>query len=487
MLGSNGKCSEMECILHYIESEREGLKTECPESGHPVHKRVIESFKQLMSNEKRMSTAAKEILAITTSLSSFDVNMSYISEKLVSFAKELADLSESNLAIVEETTATMSQVNETIDRTANTLELLSEESETLSEKNREGGAMLREVKNIKNDVVTDTNIMNEKIEQLVSLAAEVSKIVDSVQGIANKTNLLALNASIEAARAGEHGRGFAVVADEVRVLADDTKQNLSGMKSFVEDIQKASSEGKESVLRTLESTGLISEHIDNVEKTVSENVEILDEMVEGISEIHTSMKGIRNAAGQINIAMEGLSRDAENLSDMTQSLRDDANESVGYAKSVSDIDNKLSGVISGLFSGMRSGSSAIPNGEIQDVIKKAQQAHTDWMKKLKSMSDNMKVSPLQVNPDKCAFGHFYSALVIDHPVLRDNWKKIGELHRAFHTTGTRMIAVIRKKDKQQAAVLYREVENLSAQMMKLLSETDAKIDTMNREHQRIFE
>ena len=73
--------------------------------------------------------------------------------------------------------------------------------------------MLKEVSELKEDVVKDTENMNLKIEQLAKLAEEVGQIVESVQAIANQTNLLALNASIEAARAGEAGKGFAVVAE----------------------------------------------------------------------------------------------------------------------------------------------------------------------------------------------------------------------------------------------------------------------------------
>ncbi|HCX65363.1 MAG TPA: chemotaxis protein, partial [Eubacteriaceae bacterium] len=261
---TKGDCEEAKCIIHYVEGALEGKDVDCPNVDYYIHKDVLSYFNVLLENESRMAKSAKSILEIVSSLSSFDVGMSHISYQLKDFAQEIASLSESNLAIVEQTTASMHSVNDAIDRTSDTLNSLVEESSNLSNKNNESMDLLADVQNIKDTVISDTTEMSEKIQQLVDLATEVGKIVDSVQDIAEQTNLLALNAAIEAARAGEQGKGFAVVADEVRNLADDTKTNLEGMKSFVEDIYSASSDGKESLERTLVSTNEMSDKIESV-------------------------------------------------------------------------------------------------------------------------------------------------------------------------------------------------------------------------------
>ena len=142
-------CSEMGIILNYFEDTLNGVEGVCPCTNHPMHKKVINQFEKLMDNEKRMSVAAKEILQITNSISSFDVGMSHISGQLMKFAEEMAILSESNLAIVEETTATMNQVTETIDNTTGTLETLSNESNELAERNNESKDLLNEVVHLK--------------------------------------------------------------------------------------------------------------------------------------------------------------------------------------------------------------------------------------------------------------------------------------------------------------------------------------------------
>jgi len=79
---------------------------------------------------------------------------------------------------------------------------------------------------------------NETMSQLNAMSKEITGILGMISEIADKTNLLALNASIEAARAGEHGRGFAVVADEVKQLAENTKQATDQIRGVVNTFQK---------------------------------------------------------------------------------------------------------------------------------------------------------------------------------------------------------------------------------------------------------
>lgn len=444
-------------------------------------------LQQLYANEKRMADTAKELLDITASISSFDVEISHISNKLLDYAKELSDLSSSNLAIVQEATASMNRTNNALDHTGEVLNNLSHESNRLMQQNLNSQNLLTEVVHLKEDVIQDTKDSNTKINQLTELASEVVKIVDSVQDIANQTNLLALNAAIEAARAGENGKGFAVVAEEVRNLADVTKENLNGMKNFVQNIQKAASEGTQSMQNTLKSTKLMSDKMMVVSDTIQDNVSLLKELVNNISDINISIQDIKEAGQDINLAMETSSTNAEALSDMVQTIHTDSSSMVSSAQNITAIDDKLSKLTNNLYNELQYSSYMLTNQDFHTIIEKAQTAHQNWMVTLKKIIDQRTMIPLQTNATKCSFGHFYYAMPITNPALLDTWNKIGLLHKDFHDIGGKVLTSIKNNNIEEAQTLYQKAVELSKKLMQEMTNINQKVEKMSSENHSIFE
>lgn len=473
-------CKEAECILRYVEDSLAGKETHTPVITYHLHEKMLNQFQRLMNSEEKMSVSAKELLDIVSSLSSFDVGMTHISNQLTDFASEMAVVSESNLAIVEETTAKMNEVNDVVASTSDTLNSLSDESKHLAKKNDESMELLKELESFKDSVIHDNGIMIDKIQHLLDLAAEVENIVNSVQEIADRTNLLSLNASIEAARAGENGRGFAIVAQEIRRLADDTKQKLNGMMQFVSSIRTAAEESKTSLNNTIKSSSHMSEKIEAVSDTVSKNVGMLNNIIKGVNTINKSMQGIKIATEEINQAMEASGHDAEKLSSMTKSIHEDARKSVEFAGQISQIDNRLSEMLGAMFQSLEGGIHAISKEEILDVLAKAKNAHIKWIEVLKTSVDEMRIYPLQTNPKKCAFGHFYNAIRINYKEIVEEWKQIGEIHHRFHILGDEVIEAIRNNQKTQAMDLYNEAEVLSMEIIDLMEDIMNKLSLMDK-------
>jgi len=446
---------------------------------------LADRIQVLLNYRKHISGASKEMLEVLGSVSNFDVGLSHISGNLTSFASEMANVSESNLAIVEETTATMSQVNDNIDNTTATLKELADESDNLTQKNNESRAILNEVVELKENVIINSNEMNKKIEELIKLVGGIEGMVQNVQGIANQINLLALNASIEAARAGEHGMGFAVVAEEVRKLADTTKEQLSGMQDFVKEIYEASGSGKESVKKVLQSTEDMSQKMDAVSQTVGENIEMLQQVVETVEHINDNMQIIKEATTEVNTAMEQCSKDAEEITHMSCKVSESANESVQYAQGIEEIDKKLLGATKMMYANVHRGMSMISNEEIIETLEKGRHAHEVWIVNMSQMVETMEITPIQLNPNKCAFGHFYNTIEITNPVLVKQWEKIGGVHSKLHRMGADIINLIMERKAMEAYDLLQECIGVSQQVQEDLTIMEEEIrkisveDSMN--------
>lgn len=462
-------------ILEYLKNELEGKPSVRPQV-HGARNGQLSGFAEtVMRNEKRVYAAARDLLEASTDISSFDVELSFISQKLTECAKDLAVLSESNFAVVEETTATMSQVSDSVASATGTLQALSDSSARLAEKNNESSILLAAVNTLKDAVLNDTEEMSERIGKLVELVKGIEDIVVSVGGIANQTNLLALNASIEAARAGEHGRGFAVVAEQVRVLADSTKNQLEEMKKFVTEIYQASTAGQESTRRAVESTGQMSEKIDSVSQTVGQNIEMLRQVVGEVQNVSDDMMHIREAASEVNNAMEQCSKDAEQITDMTLVVKTVAEDSGKCSGRIVEIDDRISMNIHKLYEGMNEGLNMLTDAELIQVLENAKKAHESWLLKLESMVDNMLAVPLQINPNRCAFGHFYNAINIDNADIVEEWRKVGGIHKRFHGLGKKVLDAISTADSEAAKSSLKEAKDLSVVMMQLLNELIKKL------------
>ena len=138
------------------------------------------------------------------------------------------------------------------------------------------------------------------VDKLGQRSKEIGQIVEAISGIAEQTNLLALNAAIEAARAGEHGRGFAVVADEVRKLAEESQGAAQKIANLIGDIQNDT---------------------DDAVASMHEGSVAVREGTKSVEDLRTSFDNIGNASAQVADRTRSMENDIKAVSDDTNRIR----------------------------------------------------------------------------------------------------------------------------------------------------------------------
>ncbi|MGL4471665.1 MAG: methyl-accepting chemotaxis protein [Aeromonas hydrophila] len=171
------------------------------------------------------------------------------------------------------------------------------------------------------------------VEHLSANSENINDILVVIQGIAEQTNLLALNAAIEAARAGEQGRGFAVVADEVRNLAGRTQNAIVEIQTLIGQLQS----GTEAVVKAI-MTG--HSQADLTLTKVDLSVSVLEQIIHAVATIHQMNEQIARAAQEQSGVADEINRNVSNIRDVSHTIRAEAASSAENGRELSVLADK---------------------------------------------------------------------------------------------------------------------------------------------------
>jgi methyl-accepting chemotaxis protein len=151
----------------------------------------------------------------------------------------------------------------------------------------------------------------EKVTELGVLGSQIGAVVETIDEIAEQTNLLALNAAIEAARAGEHGRGFAVVADEVRKLAERSSRETQQIADLIKKVQAGTQQAVAAMRRGADEVKGGTQRADEAGRALGDILEAVESTARQVGDIAAAAQQLAAGAGSVTQAMQSMSAAVE--------------------------------------------------------------------------------------------------------------------------------------------------------------------------------
>lgn len=304
-----------------------------------------------------------------------------------------------------------------------------------------------------NSINLFANEFNEAVATITSLRSEtegIGGILEVIRGIAEQTNLLALNAAIEAARAGEQGRGFAVVADEVRNLAHRSKESTSEIQEVIERLQ-AQAESATTMIQ-------------NGHQRISVTVAQAEQAGVALTKITESVSLISDLTTQIATAAEEQSAVVADINGNVLAIDGLAGQTAQNADITTDLSAELAHTMAAVTREMQ--KFRFDNDE-QLVLAQAKSAHLAWKGRLRDFLDGKaQLSKEQaVSHHECDLGKWYYSEGVERFGDIADFKAIEKPHEKIHGLIQQVVALKSQGDNTAAEAAFTEVTSLSAEIV----------------------
>ena len=441
------------------------------------HARLNETLDKIASGSAPLSSfkvsefnggdCAVTAVAISSILSSIITELTQIrqsSNKLAIAASDMAGITENSLQTLTQQQSETEQVATAMNEMTATVEEVSSHAATASSHTQEVNDHSVQARQVADGSLSSINSLVESVNQAAEVIAnlenesnQIGVILDVIKGIAEQTNLLALNAAIEAARAGEQGRGFAVVADEVRTLAGRTQQSTHEIEEMINRLQTGAHD----------SVTVMKNALQKGEKGSEQVVQMRDTLVaisDSLSRVNDMNTQIATAAEEQTAVANEINQNIININSYAESNTKSANHAYKTSEELANLSMSMQHMLSHV--------NITDSGHLD--LSSAKAAHLNWKTRLRSFLDGESNLTLDqaVSHHHCDFGKWYYS---------DGQRKFGHLqaikdvenpHAELHSLIQDIIKLKESGDASAAERAYRQVDLISGEIVGLLDQAE---------------
>ena len=318
-----------EILIETLHALGEGdLSKRCPTQGNDEFARIGMEYE---SGRKKFSKMFYGMTGQTTELlSAADRLSAAVENSLNGIGRQNSE--------IENVAAAMNEMSTTVTEVAQNAATAEEAVQIAHKQADEGNQVVQGTISTINVLAEEVRKTSGFIDNLKDESDRIGAVLDVIRGIAEQTNLLALNAAIEAARAGEQGRGFAVVADEVRELASRTQQSTQEIQGMIERLQAGANDA---VNAMIQGQNCAENSVGQAAKA-GNALGTITEVVNRVTELNIT---IASAAEKQSSTTTDINRNVGNINEISRQTALGAQESASASKSLSGIATELKSMV----------------------------------------------------------------------------------------------------------------------------------------------
>ncbi|MCZ4373992.1 methyl-accepting chemotaxis protein [Vibrio diazotrophicus] len=267
-------------------------------SGRDELSRIAQAFNQFTHKLRHI---VLDIVPVTDGVTDSALELTHVAQNAAGKAMEQQQS-------VDTVASAMNQLHSSNQEVANAAQNAAIAAQTANEKSQQGRDVINQVSTYMDSLSERLTATDSNTQALAKEIQQVSAVLEVIYGVAEQTNLLALNAAIEAARAGEQGRGFAVVADEVRSLATRTQSSTQQIEQIIAGLQERAHQ----VSASMDETQLQSKGTQEQAEKAQQALDDIDQQIRQILQLN---EHIAEASAQQSLATDEISRNLTLIAD----------------------------------------------------------------------------------------------------------------------------------------------------------------------------